>query len=155
MKVYAWLIDFAHFWGNCPTDMIPEWRRKVTWHNGIVQVFFCHSNVKIFFLSGIRRKINYLASSTPRQVVIRRQPMEGFGFVIISSTARNQPTAGHPNGSLAMQTNYPVLGRILEDSPAQRSGELHVGDKILAGGFCTSWRIWVAPVRDSNIFIFS
>ena len=32
-----------------------------------------------------------------------------------------------------MHTNYPVLGRILDDSPAQRSGELHVGDKILAG----------------------
>ena len=24
-KVYAWLIDFAHFRENCPTGIIPEW----------------------------------------------------------------------------------------------------------------------------------
>jgi hypothetical protein len=82
---------------------------------------------RLFFVTGIRRKINYTtASNTPRQVVIRRQPTEGFGFVIISSMARNQPHNG-------MQSNYPVLGRILDDSPAQHGGELHVGDKILAG----------------------
>ena len=34
MKVYAWLIDFAHFRENCPTGVIPEWRQKVTQHNG-------------------------------------------------------------------------------------------------------------------------
>ncbi|OQV21245.1 Membrane-associated guanylate kinase, WW and PDZ domain-containing protein 2 [Hypsibius exemplaris] len=81
---------------------------------------------------GVRRKINYLASHTPRQVVIRRQPTEGFGFVIISSMARNQQNGGNSAGLNGMQTNYPILGRILENSPAERSLELHVGDKILA-----------------------
>ena len=37
MKVYAWLIDFAHFRENCPTGVIPEWMQKVTRHNGIIQ----------------------------------------------------------------------------------------------------------------------
>ena len=37
MKVYAWLIDFAHFRENCPTGIIPEWMQKVTQHNGMIQ----------------------------------------------------------------------------------------------------------------------
>ena len=37
MKVYAWLIDFAHFRENCPTGIIPEWMQKVTHQNGIKQ----------------------------------------------------------------------------------------------------------------------
>ena len=37
MKVYAWLIDFAHFRENCPTGIIPEWMQKVTEHDGIIQ----------------------------------------------------------------------------------------------------------------------
>ena len=40
MKVYAWLIDFAHFWENCPTGIIPEWMQKVTQHSGIIQYTF-------------------------------------------------------------------------------------------------------------------
>ena len=39
MKVYAWLIDFAHFRENCPTGIIPEWMQKVTRHNGIIQSY--------------------------------------------------------------------------------------------------------------------
>ena len=30
MRVYAWLIDFAHFRENCPTGIITEWMQKVT-----------------------------------------------------------------------------------------------------------------------------
>ena len=37
MKGYAWLIDFAHFRGNCPTGLIPEWMQKVTRQNGTIQ----------------------------------------------------------------------------------------------------------------------
>ena len=37
MKVYAWLIDFAHFRKDCPMGIIPEWMQKVTRHNGIMQ----------------------------------------------------------------------------------------------------------------------
>ena len=40
MKVYAWLIDFAHFRKNCPTGIIPEWMHKVTEHNRMTQHFF-------------------------------------------------------------------------------------------------------------------
>ena len=39
MRVYAWLIDFAHFRENCPTGIIPEWMQKVTQQNGIIQYF--------------------------------------------------------------------------------------------------------------------
>ena len=39
MTVHAWLIDFAHFWENCPTGVIPEWMQKVTEHNGKIQYF--------------------------------------------------------------------------------------------------------------------
>ena len=37
MEVYAWLIDFAHFWENGPTGIIPEWMQKVNQYNGLIQ----------------------------------------------------------------------------------------------------------------------
>ena len=37
MKVYAWLIALARFRENCPTGIIPEWKQKVTPHNGMIQ----------------------------------------------------------------------------------------------------------------------
>ncbi|CAL8105229.1 unnamed protein product [Orchesella dallaii] len=55
-------------------------------------------------------------STTPLHVALRRQPSEGFGFVIISSASKAGAT----------------IGRIVEGSPADRCGELHVGDRILA-----------------------
>ena len=52
MKVYAWLIDFARFRENCPTGIIPEWMRKVTQHNGIIQYYFS-SYCKIWWIGHI------------------------------------------------------------------------------------------------------
>lgn len=49
-------------------------------------------------------------------VTLRRQPSEGFGFVIISSASKAGAT----------------IGKIVEASPADRCGELSVGDRILA-----------------------
>ena len=39
MKVYAWLIDFAHFRENCSMGIISEWMYEVTQHNGIIQYY--------------------------------------------------------------------------------------------------------------------
>ena len=44
MKVYAWLIDFAHGRKNGPTGIIPEWMQKVTQHSGVMQ----YSNADVF-----------------------------------------------------------------------------------------------------------
>ncbi|XP_065215040.1 membrane-associated guanylate kinase, WW and PDZ domain-containing protein 2 isoform X2 [Planococcus citri] len=52
----------------------------------------------------------------PYDVTVTRRENEGFGFVIISSLNK----AGS------------AIGRIIEGSPAERSGLLHVGDHILA-----------------------
>ncbi|KAI5731509.1 hypothetical protein M8J77_011202 [Diaphorina citri] len=71
---------------------------------------------------GIRRKVMPPAETTsmmlgyPYDVTITRRENEGFGFVIISSLNKAGST----------------IGRIIEDSPADRSGELHLGDHILA-----------------------
>uniref|UniRef100_A0A8D9A780 Membrane-associated guanylate kinase, WW and PDZ domain-containing protein 1 n=1 Tax=Cacopsylla melanoneura TaxID=428564 RepID=A0A8D9A780_9HEMI len=73
---------------------------------------------------GIRRKIlstpnaetNSMMLGYPYDVTITRRENEGFGFVIISSLNKAGST----------------IGRIIEDSPADRSGELHLGDHILA-----------------------
>ncbi|KAK7602579.1 hypothetical protein V9T40_008168 [Parthenolecanium corni] len=74
---------------------------------------------------GIRRKISYHNQSCslsrqevryPYDVTVTRRENEGFGFVIISSLNK----AGS------------AIGRIIENSPAERSGLLHVGDHILA-----------------------
>lgn len=52
----------------------------------------------------------------PCNITVTRKQHEGFGFVIISSVNRIGST----------------IGRILENSPAERCGQLHVGDRILA-----------------------
>ncbi|XP_069101308.1 membrane-associated guanylate kinase, WW and PDZ domain-containing protein 1-like isoform X8 [Argopecten irradians] len=56
------------------------------------------------------------ADTYPYEVTVTRRPTEGFGFVIISSVTKSGST----------------IGRILENSPAERCGQLHVGDRILA-----------------------
>uniref|UniRef100_A0A8C5EE11 Membrane associated guanylate kinase, WW and PDZ domain containing 2a n=1 Tax=Gouania willdenowi TaxID=441366 RepID=A0A8C5EE11_GOUWI len=60
----------------------------------------------------------------PSDVLINRKESEGFGFVIISSLNRPEATT----------TNIVPhkIGRIIEGSPADRSGKLKVGDRILA-----------------------
>ncbi|XP_035230067.1 membrane-associated guanylate kinase, WW and PDZ domain-containing protein 1-like [Stegodyphus dumicola] len=57
-----------------------------------------------------------MESIYPYDVTVSRQENEGFGFVIISSVSRAGST----------------IGRIIEGSPADRCGQLHVGDRILA-----------------------
>ncbi|KAK6634563.1 hypothetical protein RUM43_011964 [Polyplax serrata] len=52
----------------------------------------------------------------PYHVTVTRREDEGFGFVIISSLNRSGST----------------IGRIIKGSPAERCGQLHVGDHILA-----------------------
>ncbi|XP_059469731.1 membrane-associated guanylate kinase, WW and PDZ domain-containing protein 1-like isoform X5 [Neocloeon triangulifer] len=52
----------------------------------------------------------------PFNVTVSRRENEGFGFVIISSVNKAGST----------------IGRIIEGSPAERCGQLHVGDRILA-----------------------
>ncbi|XP_078065621.1 membrane-associated guanylate kinase, WW and PDZ domain-containing protein 1b isoform X4 [Mustelus asterias] len=59
----------------------------------------------------------------PYDVEIRRGENEGFGFVIVSSVSR--PEAGT------------TFGRIIEGSPADRCGQLKVGDRILAVNGCS------------------
>ncbi|ELU17710.1 hypothetical protein CAPTEDRAFT_146207 [Capitella teleta] len=59
---------------------------------------------------------NRMTDSFPYDVAVTRREDEGFGFVIISSRTRS--------GS--------VIGKIIEGSPAERCGNLRVGDRILA-----------------------
>ncbi|EEC16827.1 atrophin 1 interacting protein 1, aip1, putative [Ixodes scapularis] len=56
------------------------------------------------------------AVTYPYNVTVMRHENEGFGFVIISSVGKAGST----------------IGRIIENSPAERCGQLHVGDRILA-----------------------
>ncbi|KAG8285679.1 Membrane-associated guanylate kinase, WW and PDZ domain-containing protein 3 [Homalodisca vitripennis] len=72
---------------------------------------------------GIRRRTQNLhnfARQTevgyPYDVTVTRRESEGFGFVIISSLNKAGST----------------IGRIIEGSPAERCGQLHLGDHILA-----------------------
>lgn len=76
---------------------------------------------------GIRRRVNIqdsIHSSYERQqnlqypydITVSRMENEGFGFVIISSLNKAGST----------------IGRIIEGSPAERCGQLNVGDHILA-----------------------
>jgi atrophin-1 interacting protein 3 (BAI1-associated protein 1) len=53
----------------------------------------------------------------PYDVTVTRRENEGFGFVIVSSVAKSGLT----------------IGRIIEASPAERCGQLHVGDRCVAG----------------------
>ncbi|CAM1323211.1 Uncharacterised protein g8324 [Pycnogonum litorale] len=77
---------------------------------------------------GIRRKVTQEQMSHtnksmdsgggnyPYDVTVTRRENEGFGFVIISSVSRAGST----------------IGRIIDNSPAERCRQLHVGDRILA-----------------------
>jgi len=56
------------------------------------------------------------AQSYPYNITLFRNGSEGFGFVIISSPSKNGPT----------------IGKIVENSPAERCKRLNVGDRILA-----------------------
>ncbi|CAG7721513.1 unnamed protein product [Allacma fusca] len=56
------------------------------------------------------------SNALPIHITLRRQPTEGFGFVIISSASKAGAT----------------IGRIVEGSPADRCGQIHVSDRILA-----------------------
>nr|KAG5711461.1 hypothetical protein BaRGS_025888 [Batillaria attramentaria] len=56
----------------------------------------------------------------PYDVTVTRRETEGFGFVIISSVTKSGSTLGE------------FIGRILENSPAERCGQLHIGDRIMA-----------------------
>ncbi|XP_055329132.1 membrane-associated guanylate kinase, WW and PDZ domain-containing protein 3-like isoform X2 [Paramacrobiotus metropolitanus] len=102
-------------------------------HSQVIQMMQ-KSSLNGFVVLGVRRRINYAPANVAREITIHRQPNEGFGFVIISSIARNQQLGNGTavNGGSAPIINYPILGRILDNSPAERCGELHVGDKILA-----------------------
>ncbi|XP_034169057.2 membrane-associated guanylate kinase, WW and PDZ domain-containing protein 2a isoform X2 [Pangasianodon hypophthalmus] len=64
------------------------------------------------------------AASQASDVIIQRKETEGFGFVIISSLNR-------PETAAAAAVPHKI-GRIIEGSPAERSGKLKVGDRILA-----------------------
>ncbi|MCJ8742942.1 hypothetical protein PDJAM_G00088110 [Pangasius djambal] len=64
------------------------------------------------------------AASQASDVIIQRKETEGFGFVIISSLNRPETAA---NAAVPHK-----IGRIIEGSPAERSGKLKVGDRILA-----------------------
>lgn len=75
---------------------------------------------------GIRRRINIQESlhsydrhqnlQYPYDITVSRMENEGFGFVIISSLNKAGST----------------IGRIIGGSPAERCGQLNVGDHILA-----------------------
>ncbi|XP_062853005.1 membrane-associated guanylate kinase, WW and PDZ domain-containing protein 2a isoform X2 [Trichomycterus rosablanca] len=92
-----------------------------------------HSSPRSDFNSG--NFANSAPSATPSQppeaaagqasdIIIQRKESEGFGFVIISSLSKPETTA-----SAAVPHK---IGRIIEGSPAERSGKLKVGDRILA-----------------------
>ncbi|KAH7947810.1 hypothetical protein HPB52_015950 [Rhipicephalus sanguineus] len=61
-------------------------------------------------------RLNNCEVTYPYNVTVMRHENEGFGFVIISSVGKAGST----------------IGRIIENSPAERCGQLHVGDRILA-----------------------
>ncbi|XP_039298140.1 membrane-associated guanylate kinase, WW and PDZ domain-containing protein 2 [Nilaparvata lugens] len=94
-----------------------------TSHHHVVQLMgkaAVHGRVTL----GIRRRIpvqditNFMQSDIgyPYDVTVKRRENEGFGFVIISSLNKAGST----------------IGRIIEGSPAERCGQLRLGDHILA-----------------------
>nr|XP_018903603.1 PREDICTED: membrane-associated guanylate kinase, WW and PDZ domain-containing protein 1-like isoform X2 [Bemisia tabaci] len=91
-----------------------------TSHHHVVQLMAKASRVTL----GIRRRIclpgqdiQYDTMNVyPYDVTVKRSENEGFGFVIISSLNKAGST----------------IGRIIEGSPAERCGQLHLGDHILA-----------------------
>ncbi|KAF4528667.1 hypothetical protein B566_EDAN017808 [Ephemera danica] len=94
-----------------------------TSHHHVVQLMGKAANNGRVTL-GIRRRVpthelhNYTRPEMgyPFDVTVARRESEGFGFVIISSVNKAGST----------------IGRIIEGSPAERCGQLHVGDRILA-----------------------
>lgn len=73
----------------------------------------------------------------PYHVTVTRREDEGFGFVIISSINRSGSTIGkhnclNVNKKRGCLKNIISAGRIIKGSPAERCGQLHVGDHILA-----------------------
>ncbi|XP_075219002.1 membrane associated guanylate kinase, WW and PDZ domain containing protein magi isoform X2 [Lycorma delicatula] len=97
-----------------------------TSHHHVVQLMgkaAVHGRVTL----GIRRRVpiqdvtSFMRSRSsdmiyPYDVTVKRRENEGFGFVIISSLNKAGST----------------IGRIIEGSPAERCGQLHLGDHILA-----------------------
>lgn len=78
----------------------------------------------------------------PYHVTVTRREDEGFGFVIISSLNRSGSTIGRWQAGLYVihlgepfivsSGAFRISGRIIKGSPAERCGQLHVGDHILA-----------------------
>ncbi|XP_052067223.1 membrane-associated guanylate kinase, WW and PDZ domain-containing protein 2-like isoform X2 [Mytilus californianus] len=91
---------------------------------------------------GLRRRIlvsgetSYNGMSEVYDITVNRRETEGFGFVIISSVTKSGSVIGEfidgVSDWLDRINLYPWIGRILENSPAERCGRLHVGDRILA-----------------------
>ncbi|KAK2150489.1 hypothetical protein LSH36_403g02016 [Paralvinella palmiformis] len=76
----------------------------------------------------------------PYDVTVTRKENEGFGFVIISSVTRAGSVIDEKS-NLTFQSSdwvmnqrrpHPWIGKIIDGSPAERCGGLHVGDRILA-----------------------
>ncbi|XP_052779878.1 membrane-associated guanylate kinase, WW and PDZ domain-containing protein 3-like isoform X3 [Mya arenaria] len=93
---------------------------------------------------GVRRRIAPYSDNYPYDVIVNRRENEGFGFVIISSVTKAGSTIGEfierysnygrfaADDMFNIRHLYPWIGRILENSPAERCGQLRVGDRILA-----------------------
>ncbi|XP_060571370.1 membrane-associated guanylate kinase, WW and PDZ domain-containing protein 1-like [Ruditapes philippinarum] len=86
-----------------------------------------------------------ISDGYPYDVVVSRRENEGFGFVIISSVTKAGSTIGEFIDNVSLYHGrltvddifnktklYPWIGRILDNSPAERCGQLRVGDRILA-----------------------
>ncbi|XP_063696642.1 membrane-associated guanylate kinase, WW and PDZ domain-containing protein 1 isoform X2 [Culicoides brevitarsis] len=90
---------------------INETSLKKLSHHHVVQLMLKAADRGHAFIT-IKRRISY-----PYDVFITRHENEGFGFVIISSSS-------HTCGS--------VIGKLIFGSPAEKSGEVKVGDLIVA-----------------------
>ncbi|XP_070193690.1 membrane-associated guanylate kinase, WW and PDZ domain-containing protein 1-like isoform X2 [Littorina saxatilis] len=93
---------------------------------------------------GVRRRLNPFPDVTanshgttyPYEVTVTRRETEGFGFVIISSVTKSGSTLGEfiDGKEVVREKGHvcPWIGRIIENSPAERCGRLHIGDRIMA-----------------------
>ncbi|XP_056000644.1 membrane-associated guanylate kinase, WW and PDZ domain-containing protein 1-like isoform X13 [Ostrea edulis] len=82
---------------------------------------------------GVRRRVFGGHSEIyPYDVLVTRRETEGFGFVIISSISKMGSVIDRVNDWLDRKSLYPWIGKIIENSPAERCGRLHIGDRILA-----------------------
>lgn len=72
----------------------------------------------------------------PYNVTVTRRENEGFGFVIISAINKAGSTIGILIFLWFLLSVFLLFdffpGRIIEGSPAERCGTLHIGDRILA-----------------------